>query len=109
MTQALPMLDANLTLADDLLETVGDFAEFIFGNRQPETIRKTRHLIDIEVVPAEKKGGKYYGLKSTVTRAFRTPAALQAAVVDTKQTVERSPTTAPSAPPRRGRPRRTAR
>jgi len=30
MTQALPMLDENLTLAEDLLETVSDFAEFYF-------------------------------------------------------------------------------
>jgi hypothetical protein len=71
MTQALPTPEQDPPISEDLLETAAEFANFIYGNKEPETIRKVRHLITIEEVPAFRFGGKVCGFKSAVTRAIR--------------------------------------
>ena len=66
-------------LADDLLWGARAIALEIFGDDQPEQVRKVFYLLERRLVPAEKLGSQWVGSRQRVRRHFQGgPEALRA-------------------------------
>jgi len=56
--------------AEELLITVEEIAMFMFGKTDQFTLRRTRHLIELKVIPSFKLGGLVAARRSSIKRAI---------------------------------------
>ena len=58
-------------LADDLIFGAKAFAIEIFGNDEPESVRKSFYLLERKHVPAEKIGAQWVGSRRRIRRRLQ--------------------------------------
>jgi hypothetical protein len=65
-------------LADDILPSVADMAEYIYGRKDKAALRRVRHMIEVGSVPTKKVAGRHESRKSWINAAYAQPDRLKA-------------------------------
>jgi hypothetical protein len=61
------------SLKDDLLPTINAIAEYVYGEANPSTVRRLRHLIEKHGFPVKRVGSKIEGRKTWCDRYYAEP------------------------------------